>query len=244
MTHFLEVKHVNKSFGRLQAIDDVSFTVDEGEIYGIAGPNGAGKTTLFNTISGIPFGPDSGEILLNGRSLQKLPPHKIAQAGIMRTFQKETSFPSLSVRNNIQVGAVYGSTKIKNVSAAVDDMLALLSLTHVADTLAENLTLFEEKRLMIASALVTKPKLLMLDEPASGLNAVEIEKMADLIRQMNARGVTILLIEHVLPLLLSVSERIMILNYGSLLTEGLPKEVVSNPEVIAAYLGKGEQTGA
>ncbi len=238
MTDILIVDQVNKSFGALKAVASVSFSVPEQAIYGIAGPNGAGKTTLFNTISGIPFGPDSGQIHFAGQALQTMKPHHIVRLGVARTFQKETVFHSLTVLENVLLGAVYGGNGTSKPEAAALETLELVGLADKAHQSAENLSLFDEKRLMFATALVTKPKLLLLDEPAAGLNQVEIQETIKLVRTINEQGLTILLIEHVLPLLLAVSQQIMILNHGAKLTEGSPKTVISDERVIEAYLGK------
>lgn len=249
MTALLQVNNVTKQFGELVAVNDVSFTVNEREIYGIAGPNGAGKTTLFNTISAIPFPSDAGEIWFDGQPIQRKPAHAIAQAGLARTFQKETVFDSLSVAENVTIGAVYGQSSTSGRGRAsrqdVLDALDFVELSDKVDAPALTLPLFEKKRLMLASALVFRPKLLMLDEPAAGLNQAEIQKTIELIRRIQGEGITIILIEHVLPLLLSVSQRIMILNQGEKLVEATPQEVVQDQRVIEAYLGRrGERAAA
>lgn len=238
MTDILVVEQVCKSFGKMMVVNNVSFTVAENQIYGIAGPNGAGKTTLFNAISGIPFHPDSGRITFGGEAIHALQPHAIAHRGIARTFQRETVFESLTVLQNVVLGAVYGHQGSGNAEQKALDALELVGLRDKTQESARDLPLFDKKRLMLATALVMQPKLLLLDEPAAGLNQLEIRQSIDLIRAINARGITIILIEHVLPLLLTLSERIMILNQGLKLVEGTPREVVSNPQVIEAYLGR------
>lgn len=239
MTDILVVDKVSKSFGRMMAVNAVSFAVPEQAIYGIAGPNGAGKTTLFNTISGIPYRPDSGRILLRGRPVEKLPAHEIVRLGIARTFQRETLFESLSVLENVLIGAVYGAPRKHKVTRRQAlDALALVGLEERAGDSPRHLPLFDKKRLMLASALIMQPQVLLLDEPAAGLNQSEIDQTLALIQSIHQQGTTIILIEHVLPLLLALSQRIMILNYGQLLVEGAPKDVVSNALVVEAYLGK------
>jgi branched-chain amino acid transport system ATP-binding protein len=244
MEEILKVQEVCKFFGKLPANMDISFKVNEGEIFGIAGPNGAGKTTLFNVISGLPFKPDSGQIHFRGEAIHKKAPHHIFRRGLARTFQRETVFDSLSVQENVEVAARFGLKIIRtDIKENALKTLALVGLEEQAHELASGLSLFDKKRLMLASALVSNPSLLLLDEPASGLNRKEIDYFARIFKSLNARGLTILLIEHVLPLLLSLSGRLMILDQGLKLIEGNPNEVVSNPKVIEAYLGKGYRYG-
>ena len=239
MSELLLVEKVSKSFGRVPAVDDVSFIVAENEILGIAGPNGAGKTTLFNLISGLPFHADTGRIFLQGITIHKKLPHSICQMGLARTFQRETVFETMSVLENVLVGAVFGhETRKHRPQALALEALEIVGLAGRQNEQARHLPLFGKKRLMLASALVTQPILLMLDEPAAGLNRLEIQETIALIRAINARGITIVLIEHVLPLLLELSQRIMVLNQGQKLAEGIPSEIVQNDQVIEAYLGR------
>lgn len=233
----LELRSVSKSFGNLRAVSDVSLAVEQGEIFGIAGPNGAGKTTLFNLITGIPFRSDRGTILLDGREIQNLSAHGICHAGLTRTFQKETAFDDLSVEENVRVGAIYGRRNT-SIQAAVDEALDFVGLTAQRAAPAGSLPLHAKKRLMLASAIACRPRVLMLDEPAAGLNQVEYTALGELIRALNRTGVTIVLIEHVLPLLLTVSNRVAIMNSGQVIALGAPDEVVRNDDVIVAYLGE------
>jgi len=236
----LTVDRVSKSFGALRAVDQVSLTVAPGEIFGIAGPNGSGKSTLFNVISGIPFGPDEGRIDFAGHDLRGLKGHQIARLGLARTFQRETSFDTLSVFENALVAATYGlggrggGAAGRGVSAALE--FAGFAPASFARPAAE-LSVYDRKCLMLASALAMSPRLMMLDEPASGLTKPEIETLIGLIRRIAADGIAILLIEHVMTVLLSLSERLMVLNQGSVLVLGAPESVVQNPDVIRAYLG-------
>ncbi len=234
----LEIQQVNKSFGGLKALDNVSFSVQPGELLGIAGPNGSGKSTLFNVISRIPFGVDSGTILFNGQRIDDMKAHHIAALGLARTFQKDAEFPNLSARETIDLAAVYGA-RIKKPRRLIEEQLELLEfdLSRI-DMPTTELSVYERKQTMIASALVMKPKVLMLDEPASGLTKPEIESLDRLLRKINNNSVTVVLIEHVLTLLLSVAQRLIVLNEGKLLAQGDPKAVFSDPLVIDAYLGK------
>ena len=235
----LDVRNAHKTFGGLQAVDGVSLHVTEGEIVGIAGPNGSGKSTLFNIISGIPYGPTAGEIRFDGKRIDGWPAHRIARAGLCRTFQKDAEFADLSARETVEVGAVYG-VELRSAEARLHADSALEQVGFAperSDMPSADLSIYEKKQLMIASALVLKPRILMLDEPASGLSKPEIADLDALLLSINTRGVTIVLIEHVLGLLLSVSNRLIVLNEGTIMCEGMPDEVVKNAAVIEAYLG-------
>lgn len=235
----LEIRNVVKKFGGLVAVNDVSFTVKKGELLGVAGPNGSGKSTLFNIITGIPFGPTSGEIWFDGQRIDKLTSPKIAALGLNRTFQKDAEFPDLSARETVLLAANYGG-RLSGKAAHIETAKALDQVFFELDRRdmeTVDLSVYEKKQLMIASSLVMGPKILMLDEPASGLTRPEIEALDKLLVSINAAGITILLIEHVLSLLLSVAERLIVINQGSILAEGNPNEVIKIPEVIEAYLG-------
>ena len=237
----LEVDGVSKSFGALRAVDRVSLSVDPGEIFGVAGPNGSGKSTLFNVISGIPFGPDEGRVIFGGQDLRGFKGHQIARLGLARTFQRETSFDTLSLFDNVLVGATYGRAGRHDGTVVRSVTEALGFVGFEADSFgraAAELSVYDRKCLMLASALAMSPRALLLDEPASGLTKPEIEQLIALIRRIAARGVAILLIEHVLTVLLALSQRLMVLNQGSVLVLGDPDSVVQNPEVIRAYLGE------
>lgn len=239
MTSILETRNATKTFGGLRAVDDVSFGVRKGELLGIAGPNGSGKSTLFNIMTRIPFGPTSGEIRFQGERIDRMPAHRIAALGLARTFQKDVEFPDLNATETVSLAARYGAGLGR--SAALDAAKAQLDVTGFADDRATlpttELSVYERKQLLIASALVMRPKVLLLDEPASGLTRPEIARLDALLRKINGAGVTILLIEHVLSLLMSVSERLIVLNQGKLLAEGDPVAVFGDPAVIEAYLG-------
>jgi len=239
MSAILSVNSVRKAFGELIAVDDVSLAVQEGEIYGIAGPNGAGKTTLFNLISGIPFHADSGTIYFRDQPIQATAPYEIYHRGLARTFQKETAFDTLTVEENARVSAVFGRQhRRETYDQEITRVLDLLDLGHLRKTIAGELPLYAKKRLMIASAIVSNPRLLMLDEPAGGLSALELAEIEKLILSLRESGITIVIIEHVLPLLFGVSDRLMIMDFGQTIAEGTPHEVARNETVIEAYLGQ------
>lgn len=239
----LEVRELRKSFGSLVAVDCVSFSVQPGEIVGIAGPNGAGKTTLFNLITRIPFSPDTGTVIFDGKDVSRLSAHKLARHGLARTFQKETAFPSLTVRQNLQVAARYGANLSGPALARqIESVADRLSLRTQLDNQAGTITIFETKRLMIATAIILKPKLILMDEPASGLTSEEVEEARSLIVDLGRDGISVLLIEHILPLLFGVSSRVLVMDFGRKLMEGTPEEVANDPRVVEAYLG-GQSEG-
>jgi branched-chain amino acid transport system ATP-binding protein len=236
----LEVEEVSKAFGSLKAVDGVSFEVQAGEIFGIAGPNGSGKSTLFNIVTGIPFGPDRGRVRLDGVEIQGRSDNAIARLGLSRTFQRETSFDGLTVFENALIGATYGGA-VKATAEA--ELRAAEALDFIGigraefGRLAGELSVFDRKCLMLATAIAMRPKILLLDEPASSLTKPEVETSIGLIRRIAARGITIVLIEHVLTFLMSLSQHLMVLNNGQILARGVPQEVIADPRVVEAYLG-------
>lgn len=234
----LDVHGVSRRFGGFLAVHDVTMHVDEGEILGIAGPNGAGKSTLFNLFSGVPFGPTAGDVIFEGRKIDRLPPHKIARLGLRRTFQAEQLFPALSVSDNVAVASHYLGEPRRSNKMAIEKALETVGLTTYGNDLAGDIPLLAKKKLMIASALVASPRLLMLDEPAGGLNSEDQAELIVLLRRLQQQGLTLLIIEHVLSLLRELANRMMILSSGELLVEGTPDVVLSDPRVMEAYLGK------
>ncbi len=233
----LKVTKVTKKFGALTAVNALSFDVTQGQVFGIAGPNGAGKSTLYNLISGLyPF---EGSITFNGQELCGLPPHKIAKLGISRTFQIPQTFPSLTVEKSIGVGSHFGSKEGFD-QVYVDKILEFTHLGAKRDTFTGQLKLLDKKMLMIGAALATQPEILMLDEPMAGSNAKEINELMDLIRRINQElGVTIIIIEHFMKVLTELTEKLLIIETGTEICCGAPREVTSDPRVIECYLGGG-----
>jgi len=233
----LKVHDVTKVFGGLVAVKNVSFGVAEGEIFGIIGPNGAGKTTLFNCLTGV-LKPDGGRVEFDGKPTTGLPPHEVCKRGIGRTFQITKPFPELTVEETVVIGALNRTNHIQTAREIALDILRKLGLIHKRNSLGKNLTVVERKRLELARALATRPKILFLDEVAAGLNPSEVNVLMEIIREINRSGITILMIEHVLQAVLNLSHKIMVIDHGEKIAEGTPQEIVEIPEVIDAYLGR------
>lgn len=237
----LELKGVTKRFGGVAALNGVNAGVAKGEILGVIGPNGAGKTTLLNCVSGV-YKPDAGDVWWQGESIKGLAPHRVARLGIGRTFQIVKPFGSMTVRENAAVGALFGSGEArrgpKEAFADADRVLELVGLRYKADLPVTTLTIPDRKRLEVARAVATQPKLLLLDEVMAGLNSVEVDEALEMVRAVHATGVTVVLIEHVMRVIVGICTRAIVLDFGQVLAEGEPEVVLRDERVIQAYLGE------
>jgi branched-chain amino acid transport system ATP-binding protein len=251
MSILLELEGVSKSFGKLVALDNVSLAVDAGSISGMIGPNGAGKSTLFNVVTGV-FSPDRGQVILDGVRIDRRPTYRIVDAGVARTFQNIRLFAFMPAIDNVLTGEharlrasiadslLHTPRQRREERSAFErarELLVFVGLENVAGAAARNLSYGEQRRLELARALASRPKLLMLDEPAAGMNAREKEDMIALIRAIRDRGIAVLLIEHDMGLVMQLCETITVLDYGEVIARGTPSEVRSNPRVVEAYLG-------
>jgi branched-chain amino acid transport system ATP-binding protein len=232
----LEVRNLKKEFGGVVALKDVSFTIDEGEVVGLIGANGAGKSTIFNIVSGT-LSPTSGAAIFEGRSTIGLKPHEIVKLGIARTYQSVRPFLDFTVEENIRVGALYGRTNPGKADDKVEEVLAMAGLGSKRGLLVSSLPIEQRKLVEVARALASTPKLLMMDEPMSGLNSVETKVFINLVGKIKDSGVTVLVVEHVMKAITSLCTRIIVLHLGQKLAEGSPETILADKEVIRVYLG-------
>ncbi len=240
MKLILEVKNLSKSFGGLKAVKELDLVVHEGEILGLIGPNGSGKTTSFNLISGF-LTPDTGEIRFNDKPIAGLKPHKICQIGLARTFQLTRPFLGMTALQNVMIGRMYGGDPVSNMRKVEEECESILNFVGLggrAQALASSFGVVDRKRLEVARALATKPELLLLDEMMSGLNPTEMGEAVRLVQSIAAKGITLMVVEHVMKAILDLSHRLVVLNYGEKIAEGEPREVLRNPTVVEAYLGE------
>lgn len=232
----LKVESIGKRFGGVQAVNNLSFDLKRGEILGLLGPNGAGKTTAFNMIAGH-MAPDSGKIWLDGRDITGHPPWKVSAAGLARTFQLSKPFGGMSTRENLIVGTLVKTNDRAYSCRKADQLLEFLDLTHLSDTDADTLTAFERRKVELGRALSTEPSLLLMDEVVAGATPQEALQMVELIKKVRDQGVTVLIVEHVMKVIMGLSDRVIVMHLGELMANGAPADVVRQPNVLKAYFG-------
>jgi branched-chain amino acid transport system ATP-binding protein len=235
----LEAKNITKRFGGLVAVSDLSLSVEKGEILGMIGPNGAGKTTAFNMISGY-YPPNEGQVFFNGENITGLRPDQVCKKGLTRTFQVVKPFPQLSVLDNVIVGAYSNTSDTDEARQKSREILSFLGMDHMTEMLAGGLPIAMRKRLEIAKALATEPQMLLLDEAMAGLRPKETDEVIELVRRVSQQGVALLLVEHVMKVIMSLADRIVVIHHGEKIAEGEPEGVVRDKAVIDAYLGEAE----
>jgi len=233
----LEVQNLSKRFGGLQAVNDLVFAAEEREILGLIGPNGAGKTTVFNLITGV-YAPDSGAIRFQGKNIAGLKPYQTCINGICRTFQIAQPFREMTALKNVMTGAFLRTADVEEAKRKAEEVLDFVALGGKKDILAKELTAIDQRRLEVARALATDPRLLLLDETMAGLNSKECDEAVSLINKIRDKGITLIMVEHVVRVIMSLSQRIIVLDYGTKIAEGKAEEIRSNENVIKAYLGE------
>jgi len=236
----LQIEGLTKNFGGLAAVDGVDFQVDEGEILGLIGPNGAGKTTMFNLIAGT-YVPNAGKIIFNGENLFGMKPNVVCRKGLARTFQNVKVFPEMNVFENVLMGAFFGAPEKKTWAQAeseAEEIIDFVGLSDRREMVAGSMTLVNQKRVEVARALATKPRLLLLDELMAGLNPTEVGESMELVQKIQNRGVTLIMIEHVMKAIMNICKRIIVLHHGQKIAEGTPEEISTSKTVIEVYLGE------
>jgi len=235
----LEVTGITKRFGGLCAVNQLNLSLDKGQILGLIGPNGAGKTTAFNMISGF-YQPDEGEIIFDGKDITGLRPDQVCKLGVTRTFQVVKPFPQLSVLDNVMIGAYNRTNDRKESKEKAEDIIEFLGMQDFKEMTAGSLSVAHRKRLEVAKALATDPKIILLDEAMAGLRPTETNEMIGLVRQISRQGIALLLVEHVMRVIMSLAERIVVIHHGEKIAEGEPQQIVQDKAVIDAYLGEVE----
>lgn len=241
MNEILKIEHLSKHFGGLKAVNDISMTVEQGEIHALIGPNGAGKTTLFNLISGF-ITPTSGHVYFDGSDVTNMKPYRLCSRGLVRTYQIVQPFRGMSTLDNVMVGGFTHTNKVPLAREKAMRALKITKLDHKADIQARSLNLCEQKRLEVARALATEPKLIMLDEVMAGLNPGEVIEVMDIVRDIKDLGITIVIIEHIMQAVMSISDNITVISFGEKIAEGKPNDIATNPDVISVYLGSDYAT--
>lgn len=235
----LEVKKINKNFGGLKALSDITFSMGEEEIVGLIGPNGAGKTTLFNVITGV-FPPDQGEIIFRGHNTTRVTPDKACKLGLGRTFQITKPFLNLTVLQAITIGSLNRARSVREAVAKAEETLEYVGLKAYRNSLGSTLNVAQRKKMELARALATDPKLLLLDEVVAGLNPTEVNQMIQLIRQISQRGIGLIIVEHILRVVMSLSQRVIVLHHGEIIANKSPDELMKDERVLEVYLGEVE----